>query len=1001
MAEQGPSNSRILAALDFTLSDPEDESSFSPVQSLLQSQKTGDKRRRGAGYTGALVAPLNKRQAPRVPRADLRELPSGLLANTQSPNAAVTDPILSPEERAARETQSLIASIYRASSSDAEFVVRNEVDGPLTRLDFGGDDQDQRHVLAEFVSRSIDNLGQDMQVKDGMKYLGLKDAKDLLPGMEVRLIPHQIIGVSWMLMQEKETAYKGGILADDMGLGKTVQMIATMTKNTPDPNENYRTILIVVPAALLHQWKEELESKTNGIFTAHIHHGKTKLKNLSAIREKDIIITTYHTLVQDFVIKDPNVDPEDEIEWLSKHGGLLARMKWYRVVLDEAQFIRNRTTRASKVVAQLRAKYRWMLTGTPVTNSLVDLYGLIRFGRFRPWNDWQSFREHITKVQVHDAPLAGARAQSILKPILLRRTKDSKLEGKPLLTLPPKIVELETLQFSPEERQIYDDFEKQAKVRVNKFIREGTIIQNHSAVLVMILRLRQLCCHPHLTLIRAEEGDDPTLLMSGESEMELARARRVMGSEWVVRMKKRALDRARAIELDFTNGADEEDTMCPVCHEIYENNGRVLKCGHEVCADCLEDMGQSAIVHDGIFGYGDERQNNFAEKAFEEAAARGFRPCPVCKQMNDISPNSIFLSIAFEPSHEELRAFARAEKERSRLVRESKSVFKQEKKPLAKPKPVVKVKPEIVELSSDEELPDFSQILAGTKQEGKAKGSPKDEKPRLSSASNASDDDESSKVKPEKQTEESSSQKKGKQPVARKEVAKPSQHTVATWRRGDDDLEPSAKMVALVEQLRIAEGAGDKTIVYSQWTSMLDLIETLLARNGIQNLRYDGKMRSEAREAALAGFRRMGGPKVILISTKCGGVGLNLTIANRVVNMDLSWNYAAESQAYDRVHRLGQEKDVFVKRLVVEETIEERMLRLQDVKMGLADAALGEGTGVKLHKLSVREIKALFGMLPQQQRAPEAPQQNEGRRRWLIPVFLCTASVWSSTNLLV
>ena len=94
--------------------------------------------------------------------------------------------------------------------------------------------------------------------------------------------------------------------------------------------------------------------------------------------------------------------------------------------------------------------------------------------------------------------------------------------------------------------------------------------------------------------------------------------------------------------------------------------------------------------------------------------------------------------------------------------------------------------------------------------------------------------------------------------------------------------------------------------------------------------------------------------------------------------MDLSWNFAAESQAYDRVHRLGQEKDVLVKRLVVENTIEERMLRLQDVKkgarnhclslflsnnlkkkLGLADAALGEGTGVKLNKLSVREIKAV------------------------------------------
>ena len=153
--------------------------------------------------------------------------------------------------------------------------------------------------------------------------------------------------------------------------------------------------------------------------------------------------------------------------------------------------------------------------------------------------------------------------------------------------------------------------------------------------------------------------------------------------------------------------------------------------------DCLEDISNSAIVHDGIFGYGNEQQNTLAEKAFEDAQARGFRPCAflsllrvriaptrnpgtVCKKMNDIRPNSIFLSSAFEPSHEELRMFARTERERSRHSRERKLV-KQERKPTPpKPKPPMRVKPELIELSSDEELPDFSQILAGTgpKQEG-------------------------------------------------------------------------------------------------------------------------------------------------------------------------------------------------------------------------------------------------------------------------------------------
>ena len=115
-------------------------------------------------------------------------------------------------------------------------------------------------------------------------------------------------------------------------------------------------------------------------------------------------------------------------------------------------------------------------------------------------------------------------------------------------------------------------------------------------------------------------------------------------------------------------------------------------------------------------------------------------------------------------------------------------------------------------------------------------------------------------------------------------------------------MEPSAKMLCLIEQLQMAENAGDKTIVYSQCpsssffsiyyllmmmmptgTSMLDLVETVLLRYGIQSLRYDGKMQSDARDATLTTFRKIGGPRVILISIKCGGVGLNLTSANRVV----------------------------------------------------------------------------------------------------------------------
>ena len=120
----------------------------------------------------------------------------------------------------------------------------------------------------------------------------------------------------------------------------------------------------------------------------------------------------------------PNdVEAFEESEWLAKHGyapiphpqacaytaysGPLARTKFYRVIADEAQFIRNRSTRSSISLAYVRAKYRWMLTGTPVTNTLADLYGLLRFGRFEPWNDWPSFNEHIVGLFRHVSNAEG------------------------------------------------------------------------------------------------------------------------------------------------------------------------------------------------------------------------------------------------------------------------------------------------------------------------------------------------------------------------------------------------------------------------------------------------------------------------------------------------------------------------------------------------------------------------------------------------------------------
>ncbi|GAA5830712.1 hypothetical protein JCM5353_004095 [Sporobolomyces roseus] len=133
-------------------------------------------------------------------------------------------------------------------------------------------------------------------------------------------------------------------------------------------------------------------------------------------------------------------------------------------------------------------------------------------------------------------------------------------------------------------------------------------------------------------------------------------------------------------------------------------------------------------------------------------------------------------------------------------------------------------------------------------------------------------------------------------------------------------------------------------------------------RRRIKTCRYQGDMKSDERQQPLKTLKKSKKCKVMLLSLKCGGVGLTLTRANRVISLDLAWSYAVESQSYDRTHRIGQTKEVFVKRLTIANSVEQRIYDLQTKKQGLADASLGEGKAARFGKLSVKDLAALFAL---------------------------------------
>jgi superfamily II DNA or RNA helicase len=170
---------------------------------------------------------------------------------------------------------------------------------------------------------------------------------------------------------------------------------------------------------------------------------------------------------------------------------------------------------------------------------------------------------------------------------------------------------------------------------------------------------------------------------------------------------------------------------------------------------------------------------------------------------------------------------------------------------------------------------------------------------------------------------------------------------------GGDPSIPSGKMDLLLESLQNVIDEGHKALVFSQWTSLLDLVEPLLREAGIGFVRLDGSTRDRA--AVVAEFQGEGGPPVFLISLKAGGTGLNLTAADYVFHLDPWWNPAIERQATDRAHRIGQTRPVIAWKLVAEGTVEERILELQAGKKALADALLEGAGGVDSLDLGVLE----------------------------------------------
>lgn len=203
------------------------------------------------------------------------------------------------------------------------------------------------------------------------------------------------------MKSKEECDQKGGILADDMGLGKTIQAIALMVSR-PSSDPERKTTLIIAPVALMQQWKREIEKMLSPghRLQVYILHGDKGRTSFSDLKKYDVVLTTFGMLASELkrvikyeqLLKDGAEEPTLTRQYLKTLPCLGPTSKWYRVIIDEAQCIKNRATQSAIACCRLNTTYRWCMSGTPMMNNVEELHSLLKFLRIRPYANLDRFK---------------------------------------------------------------------------------------------------------------------------------------------------------------------------------------------------------------------------------------------------------------------------------------------------------------------------------------------------------------------------------------------------------------------------------------------------------------------------------------------------------------------------------------------------------------------------------------------------------------------------------
>ncbi|KAI1316376.1 swr1 complex component, partial [Mortierella claussenii] len=802
---------------------------------------------------------------------------------------------------------SIMSSQQRARPADPRYVVtlqdvaasRKFPTRPSSEFTDTDTDYDDNRTISIYGSDDELCLGDMLPLLDPLVPPKSPEAEIYTTGANVKtkipfLLRHQLreyqhVGMDWLASLYSNGL--NGILADEMGLGKTMQTIALLAHLACEHGV-WGPHLIVVPTSVMLNWEMEFKKWCPGfkIMTYYGSPRERKEKRVGWSRENSfhICITSYQLVVQD--------------------QSVFRRKAWQYLILDEAHNIKNFRSQRWQTLLNFNSARRLLLTGTPLQNNLMELWSLlyflmpngvsqtmpVGFANQKEFQEW--FSHPVDRMiegneqQDEDSKAAIARLHTVLRPYLLRRLK-SDVETQ----MPAKYEHIVYCRLSKRQRFLYDDFMSRAKTR------ETLASGNFLSIINCLMQLRKVCNHPDLFEVRPIVTSFAMPSATASFEINEFLVRRKMFSD---------IDRARdSVNLEFLGFVftHSEHRLSKMDLESYEDLDATLQFQKKASEFLVP---QAKTLSNGTH-YQDIRQY---------ASLRRHRQLQANKhrweQLAYVNANRCRAQLMFGSS---LLDMCRAPVKAARGCANVLELVSDPRQYLHYTNAIARaVIPSETRFHQHEETVKRFAFVTPAVLVRDYTWMPIHVNP-APSALEATCERASELFHP---------------------VSSCLQVQFPDKRLLQFDCGKLQKLDSLLRELK---SGGHRALIFTQMTKVLDILEIFLNIHGHRYLRLDGATKVENRQHLTDRFNS--DPKILafILSTRSGGVGINLTGADTVIFYDSDWNPSMDRQCQDRCHRIGQTRDVHIYRFVSEFTIEENMLKKANQKRMLDNVVIQEG----------------------------------------------------------